>query len=174
MSQAHVACAKHPSPGSQPKKTAPQYVELSSRTRHPRLFWNEHFTRSSSKESAERKGLIKVRTQIADVLHSRQAVSRLCRCLASSWRPAQDERIAATRSPEISRRSAMDSHPAGHPLIGRPQRKAKEAAPLRATSAFCRLSQPAAATHQPRPTGIWHLLFSRFEYKAVRTTQGSS
>ena len=42
--------------------------------------------------------------------------SRLCRCLASSWRPAQDERIAATRSPEISRRSAMDSHPAGHPL----------------------------------------------------------
>ena len=42
--------------------------------------------------------------------------SRLCRSLASSWRPAQDERIAATRSPEISRRSAMDSHPAGHPL----------------------------------------------------------
>ena len=51
MNQAHVACAKHPSPGSQPKKTAPQYVELSFRTRHPRLFCNEHFTSSSSKES---------------------------------------------------------------------------------------------------------------------------
>ena len=42
--------------------------------------------------------------------------SRLCRSLASSWRPAQDERIAATRSPESSRRSTIDFTPAGPPL----------------------------------------------------------
>ena len=57
VNQAQVCCAPDPAPGYQPQKTAPQYLELSFRTRHPRLFCNEHFTSSSSQESLERKGL---------------------------------------------------------------------------------------------------------------------
>ena len=57
LNQAQVCYAPDPAPEYQPKKTAPQYLELSFRTRHPRLFCNEHFTSSSSQESLVRKGL---------------------------------------------------------------------------------------------------------------------